>query len=206
MPGPRFVDGDPVSLHVVAADDLSFYQRGWTEPELRRPMSIERPLNREATESFLEEVDEGDGATFLACVDGERRDSAAGSAAATDSATPVGTASLFGIDADSGVGSIAYWIAPESQGEDYGIATVESLLDYAFFERRLHRLRADVLADNDASRGLLERLGFEREGTLRGQSCREGERLDCDVFGLLEDEWRTNRPSGRDDAARGGAC
>lgn len=194
MPGPLFATGDPVSLHTVEEDDLSFVQRGWTDPSLRRPLSIERPMNREALSSFLETVDDSAGVKLLTCVDKEdaadERGSAGDDEQSPDDAVSVGTVSLFDVVPESGVGSIAYWIAPEFQGSGFGRAAVRRLLTYAFDERRLNRVRADVLAGNDASVALLERLGFVHEGVNRGQKQRAGQRVDTNVFGLLAHEWR----------------
>lgn len=175
MPGPLFLDGDPVSLHTVEADDTEFFQRGWTEPALRGPLSIERPLNGPGVEAFLD--GDGDGATFLACVeeDGEY--------------VPVGNVSLFGVVPESGCADVAYWIAPERQGEGLGRAAVSRLLHHAFAERRLHRLSAVVLDGNDGSRGLLESLGFTYEGRLREETSQAGERIDCHRYGLLAREY-----------------
>lgn len=200
MPGPRFVDGDPVSLHTVESEDVEFYQRGWTEPELRLPLSIERPFNREATESFLEDVDDRTDVTLLACVEGEVDDDQRARTphdeqASDTTPTPVGCVSMFGVDADSGAGTLAYWIAPEYQGEGYGAAAVDAPLGYAFHERRLHRLTAFVLDGNDASRGLLDHLGFTHEGVHRDQTVSDGERIDAHIYGLLDREWRERRDS-----------
>lgn len=208
MPGPRFVDGDPVSLHTVESEDVAFYQRGWTEPELRLPLSVERPFNREATESFLEDVDDRTDVTLLACVEDEADDDQRARTpqdgrtrtpydeqTSDTTPTPVGCVSMFGVDADSGAGSLAYWIAPEYQGEGYGAAAVDALLGYAFDERRLHRLTAFVLDGNDASRGLLEHLGFAHEGVHREQTVSNGERIDAHIYGLLDREWRERRES-----------
>jgi ribosomal-protein-alanine N-acetyltransferase len=49
----------------------------------------------------------------------------------------------------------------------------------------LKRLWARAHAGNQRSERLLQRLGFEEEGYLRGHIQRGGERRDCKIFGLL---------------------
>jgi ribosomal-protein-alanine N-acetyltransferase len=49
----------------------------------------------------------------------------------------------------------------------------------------LNRLWARSHAGNERSERLLQRLGFEEEGYLRGHIQRGGERRDCKIFGLL---------------------
>lgn len=67
---------------------------------------------------------------------------------------------------------------------------VRSLAGYAFDERRLHRVAADVYAPNDASKRVLEKVGFEREGVRRSHAFVEGEHVDVYEYGLLESTWR----------------
>ena len=46
-----------------------------------------------------------------------------------------------------------------------------------------------MFAFNDASARVLERVGFEHEGTLREQVFARGRRVDTERYGLLESEW-----------------
>ena len=49
----------------------------------------------------------------------------------------------------------------------------------------LRRLSARTHLGNLRSDALLEKLGFEEEGLLRGHVLRDGEHRDCRLFGLL---------------------
>jgi RimJ/RimL family protein N-acetyltransferase len=53
----------------------------------------------------------------------------------------------------------------------------------------LYRIEADVDPRNAASLGLLERIGFRREGLLRSRFYVGGERSDSVILGLHRDEW-----------------
>jgi len=44
--------------------------------------------------------------------------------------------------------------------------------------------------DNDASRGLLESLGFSEEGRIRKDRFIDGEYADTIHYGLLREEWQ----------------
>jgi RimJ/RimL family protein N-acetyltransferase len=55
----------------------------------------------------------------------------------------------------------------------------------------LERLWARFHAGNEASRRLLERLGFAYEGTLRSHIVRDGERRDCLIYGRLRNRSAT---------------
>ncbi len=111
---------------------------------------------------------------LLACVDGD----------------PVGFVALFDWDESSGRAELAYWVAPDHQGNGYGTEATELAVEYAFDERRCHRLVAGAHETNDASRALLETLGFREEGRQRQHVFVDGEYVDTVLYGLLANEWR----------------
>jgi [ribosomal protein S5]-alanine N-acetyltransferase len=47
------------------------------------------------------------------------------------------------------------------------------------------RLEAPVFAWNPASMRVLEKIGFEREGTLRKSVYKDGQIIDCMLYALL---------------------
>jgi hypothetical protein len=49
MPGPAFLRGNGVALHVVSEDDHEFLQRNWNDPAVRRSMPRVHPQRREET-------------------------------------------------------------------------------------------------------------------------------------------------------------
>ena len=49
----------------------------------------------------------------------------------------------------------------------YMYESISTLLPYIFHQIKLNRIQAYTLEDNEASRKLLEKLGFKQEGTLR---------------------------------------
>lgn len=80
---------------------------------------------------------------------------------------------------------IGYRIAGPHQRRGYGLEAVGRMLEHLLDERRLHKVSAECDARNLASAGLLERLGFVREGLRRSHSWIKGEWTDDLVFGLL---------------------
>ena len=65
-----------------------------------------------------------------------------------------------------------------------------ALLQWGFDAHDLNRVQADVDTRNLASRGVLEKLGFLHEGTLREDCVVNGEVSDSWVYGLLRREWK----------------
>ena len=176
MPGPVFQSGERVTLNTVEEEDLDTFARARSDPDVREPLGIETPGNRDDVEEFFEEriSDDDESYWFTAVVDGE----------------VVGAVVFTEVHESHGVAELSYWVLPEHQGEGYGSAAVDRLLAYGFDELRLHRVEADCYATNDGSRGLLESLGFTQEGRFREAAFRRGEYVDVLRYGLLAEEWR----------------
>ena len=64
-----------------------------------------------------------------------------------------------------------------------------ALIDFAFNTLNLHRIEADVDEENTGSLGILERLGFQREGLFRDRWCVYGEWQQSVMLGLLKQDW-----------------
>jgi len=72
-----------------------------------------------------------------------------------------------------------------------GIMTeaMSAMLTHAFKEVKLHRVEAITDVPNGRSQGLLRKLGFTYEGTLRQRFYFNNEYIDEVFFGLLRHEW-----------------
>jgi [ribosomal protein S5]-alanine N-acetyltransferase len=71
-------------------------------------------------------------------------------------------------------------------GQGIASEAARAVIDYGFAEMGLHRIQAHTIAGNHRSVRLLERLGFHREGTLRGYSLEDDLTFhDSAVYGLL---------------------
>lgn len=62
---------------------------------------------------------------------------------------------------------IGYWIGEPFARQGYMREALNLVCDFAFSHHGLHRLEAACIPSNTRSVGLLEKTGFEREGTLR---------------------------------------
>jgi [ribosomal protein S5]-alanine N-acetyltransferase len=83
---------------------------------------------------------------------------------------------------------IGYIIHPSHHRRGIATEAVGALLDFCFATLGLHRLTAFIEPDNTASRTLVERLGFRREGLLRETIFLEGAWRSHLVYALLETE------------------
>ena len=66
---------------------------------------------------------------------------------------------------------------------------VGTIVDYGFRTLELNKVEATVSVGNERSAGLLRKLGFRIEGTLRDYRSRRGVLGDSWYFGLLRREW-----------------
>jgi RimJ/RimL family protein N-acetyltransferase len=84
---------------------------------------------------------------------------------------------------------IGYTIDPKYQKNGYGKESVSGVLDYLFRELDKHRIIASLDPENEASRNLLESLGFRNEGCFKKSILNKGEWGDDLVYALLDEEW-----------------
>ncbi|WP_123532832.1 GNAT family N-acetyltransferase [Halosimplex salinum] len=189
MPGPVFLRGDGVTLHPVEESDVDFCTRLVNDPEVRHGLSIARPKRHDEEREFRVEADD-DVVPFVVCAGDVADDPADGERLASpDDSDRVGVVDLVDVDEQFGNAEVGYFFAPEAWGNGYATAAVERVVEYAFAERRLHRVHARVFEFNEGSARVLEKVGFEREGVLREQAYMHGEYVDTIRYGLLESEW-----------------
>lgn len=67
-----------------------------------------------------------------------------------------------------------------------GIMTrvLENLMIFAFQTMGLHRIEARTMPDNEASQGLLQKVGFKLEGVQRGYRLIRGKHEDIALYGI----------------------
>ncbi|PTS90406.1 MULTISPECIES: GNAT family N-acetyltransferase [unclassified Caulobacter] len=85
----------------------------------------------------------------------------------------------------------------EARGRGVGRAAQVLGLDRAFVELGLHKVFAEVMADNDAALKAQAASGFRREGYLRGHVLKNGAPRDVVLLGILADEWHELREAAR---------
>lgn len=210
MPGPVVRRGDRVTLRTIEREDAEFLQRSNTDPRIRWFLGSIYPGSRAEEKEGLEKWLESDSvAGYLACVDGvgdsgEPTDSASGETAShgdatngqpdEDETTRIGCVTARHVDGDRPW--LAYWLVPEFHGEGYGTEMVRLAVDDVFRSYAVHGVSAGAYGFNEASRGLLESLGFEQEARRREARFIDSEYVDEYQYGVLRDEWEAARGAG----------
>lgn len=86
--------------------------------------------------------------------------------------------------------SIGYWIGKEHARKGYMYEAINILLPSLFIDLRLNRIEAATLEENSASRQLLKKIGFKKEGLLRQYLKINGNWRDHILYSYLNDEMK----------------
>lgn len=108
----------------------------------------------------------------------------------TSGDTPLGQATLWGVDSHNRLGHLGMALLPEHRGHGYASEVTQLLCRHGFQLRGLHRLQIETLADNTAMIRTATSAGFRQEGLLRRSAWMAGQFVDEVIYGLLVDEWQ----------------
>lgn len=86
--------------------------------------------------------------------------------------------------------TLGYWVGAPYAGHGAMTAGVKAIIPFVFDSLRLHRLEAACLPHNEASRRLLERAGFTREGLARRYLKINGIWQDHLLYALVDGDLR----------------
>jgi len=107
------------------------------------------------------------------------------------SGEPLGLISLRVAERDPGLAAIGYWLRAEARGRGAATAGVRLVARWAFDALGVQRLELTTAPENAASQRVAERVGFTREGVLRGLVATENDgRRDNVMFSLLPADLR----------------
>lgn len=149
-------------------EDISIFDR-----------KVPMPINQDAVAKVIQSI-----------VDDQEQDKCHWFIAETNAGESVGMTGLEAISTLHGNALLPLFIAEPWRRTGIGIRMACMMIDLGFKQLRLHRISTLYRADNDASASLIERLGFQLEGTSREAWYSQGEYHDLRTVGLLENEWR----------------
>ena len=85
---------------------------------------------------------------------------------------------------------IGYFLIPEERGKGSGTEAVQLMVDYLFLSKDLSRIHAVTDVINTASQKVLEKAGFQREGTMRKSVYVKGGLRDYYLYSILREDWK----------------
>ena len=86
--------------------------------------------------------------------------------------------------------SLGYWIGEKHSRNGYMKEALKLLIPSLFIDLRLNRIEAATLEENIASKNLLKKIGFKKEGVLRKYLKINGTCKDHILYGLLENDFK----------------
>jgi RimJ/RimL family protein N-acetyltransferase len=94
-----------------------------------------------------------------------------------------------GNDVERYSAEVGYWLGETCWGRGVTTEALTLFTEHAFTELRLLRLFAVPFADNLASIRVLEKAGYQREGTLRSSSVKYGTPRDQALYAKVNPGW-----------------
>jgi len=82
---------------------------------------------------------------------------------------------------------MGYYIAESHWGRGLGTSAIRKTCSYIFEKTDIIRIFAEPFAINAASCRILEKSGFQLEGTLRKNAVKNGEVLDMKMYALIKE-------------------
>lgn len=190
LPDLPTLDGTRVRLRAVRDDDIDGLFAVFSDARVMRWWSRPPMTGREEAAAYAAEMRNG----F------RRREVLPWVLADASDDACIGTTTLYALSAKHLKAEIGYALHPAHWGRGCARDAVSTALSYAFGVLGFNRIGADIAPGNDASMGLLTRLGFRAEGHLRESFCTQRELQDSLIYGLLASEWEVHpaKPSPSD--------
>jgi [ribosomal protein S5]-alanine N-acetyltransferase len=102
---------------------------------------------------------------------------------------PVGFTALYGLFRQTAP-ELGALIGDDVRGKGVGRRAEALTIAKAFDEFGAHRVYGRIPAYNEAAKRVVTSLGWSHEGTMRSHLMRDGELADCEIWGVLPDEFR----------------
>jgi RimJ/RimL family protein N-acetyltransferase len=171
-------DRPAVSLRPFEPGDAAAVHRWFNNPEATRTLMEQR-------DSFSE----GQAQAWVAratATDGEDRKYAI---VVEGHPEPVGFTALYGLGRQTAP-ELGALIGDDVRGKGVGRRAEALTIARAFDEFGAHRVYGRIPAYNEAAKRVVSSLGWRHEGTMRSHLRRDGQLADCEIWGVLPDEFR----------------
>jgi RimJ/RimL family protein N-acetyltransferase len=167
---------DGFYLSPIVRADKAAYLEHFADPEIARNLlAIPFPYTEADADWWLDRCEQA-------------ADPVTNFALRTPSGCLIGAIGLVGeLSPNAHSAEFGYWLAQSYRGHGHMPRVICTFCDYAFQQLRLHRLFARPFSSNLASRRVLEKAGFQREGLLRHHHLKHGSYLDAVVYGRISE-------------------
>lgn len=104
----------------------------------------------------------------------------------------IGNCGIINIRKNLFSGAITYFVDPEFWNNGYATEATKEMLHLAFDILLLMRVSGTCMSNNEASKKVMEKLGFVYEGTGRAELYKDGKFLDVDHLAIIRDDFLKN--------------
>jgi RimJ/RimL family protein N-acetyltransferase len=173
--------GSKVKLRKLTLSDINSLSKNINDAEIARwTIRIPYPYKRSDAEKFINRS-----------LDNFRKKTAYDLAITEkDGNDVIGGIGLSNLDWEDKKAELGYWRGRHYWGQGFTTEAVSLFTNYAFNVLKLHRIYACTFDKNIASQRVLEKCGFQLEGTLREAMFKRNRYHDEKIYGLLKHEWK----------------
>jgi len=105
---------------------------------------------------------------------------------------PIGAIYIVDIDNINKKANWGFYIGEKYQGTGIGVVFEIMFIEYCFNNLGLEKINCEVIEGNTSVIKLHEGLFFQKEGFLRKNIIKNGERIGVILLGLIREEWNNN--------------
>jgi RimJ/RimL family protein N-acetyltransferase len=171
---PVILETPRLVLRPLEPGDVDAVYRACQDPDIQRWTTVPSPYLPEHAETFVLQISP----------DGWRNDTLYNWGSFTRDGALVSSLGLS-FPGRAGFAEVGYWTAAEHRGRGYTSEAVSAVCRWAFATLGVQRLEWLAGVGNEASRAVVDRVGFTFEGTLRGYLEQRGVRHDAWIGALL---------------------
>ncbi len=89
--------------------------------------------------------------------------------------------------------TVGFGVVPAERCKGHATEATNIIVDYLFLTSNIVRVQADTSTENKASRRVLEKVGFQKEGIIRRHFFSTGQWRDSGLYSMLREEWKEPR-------------
>lgn len=97
----------------------------------------------------------------------------------------VGVIVVYAYKSEHNKAEVGFWLLPAYWNKGYATEALEAVIEYWKKVKALHRVEAFVEEGNTASSKLLEKSGFQYEGTMRDCEIKNGAYISLRIYAIL---------------------
>lgn len=171
------LQGKSVNLRVIEKEDLPILVKWFSNPAFLGEYNPLYQTSRIEMEKKIENRNPSETKTFII----EKKDG-----------SKIGYIICFKV-IWNGIGdptTIAFSLIPSERGKGYGTEAAQIMVDYLFLSKEIPCIQATAHTKNIASRRVLEKVGFKKEGVIRKRFYIRGEWTNQILFSILKEEWK----------------